>query len=110
MGGVPETPLRDHHQDIHSATGWSKLDTVWEGVSVDILPKGVDTSAEYVMAFSDGGYTTNVPIEELTGGGAWIVFRYDGAPLGEGTWRAGPTPRASPQLLEERKVGARGSN
>jgi len=68
-------------QDIHCVTGWSKLDTVWEGVSVDTLLEGVETSAEYVMAFSDGGYTTNVPLEELTGGRAWIVFKYDGAPL-----------------------------
>jgi hypothetical protein len=68
-------------QDIHCVTGWSKLDTVWEGVSVDTLLEGVETSAEYVMAFSDGGYTTNVPHEELTGGRAWIVFKYDGAPL-----------------------------
>ena len=68
-------------QDIHCVTGWSKLDTLWEGVSVDTLLEGVETSAEYVMAFSDGGYTTNVPLEDLTGGKAWIVFNYDGAPL-----------------------------
>jgi DMSO/TMAO reductase YedYZ molybdopterin-dependent catalytic subunit len=68
-------------QDIHCVTGWSKLDTVWQGVSVDTLLEGVDTSAEYVMAFSDGGYTTNLPLEDLTGGRAWIVFNFDGAPL-----------------------------
>ena len=68
-------------KDIHCVTGWSKLDTAWEGVSVDTLLEGVDTSAEYVMAFSDGGYTTNVPLEDLTGGKAWIVFNYDGAAL-----------------------------
>jgi DMSO/TMAO reductase YedYZ molybdopterin-dependent catalytic subunit len=62
-------------------TGWSKLDTSWEGVSVDHLLEGVETSAEYVMAFSDGGYTTNVPLEDLTGGKAWIVFNFGGAPL-----------------------------
>jgi DMSO/TMAO reductase YedYZ molybdopterin-dependent catalytic subunit len=68
-------------QDIHCVTGWSKLDTVWQGVSVDTLLEGVETSAEYAMAFSDGGYTTNLPLEDLTGGRAWIVFTYDGAPL-----------------------------
>jgi len=68
-------------QDIHCVTGWSKLDTSWEGVSVDHLLEGVETSAEYVMAFSDGGYTTNLPLEDLTGGKAWIVFNFDGAPL-----------------------------
>ena len=32
-------------------------------------------------AFSDGGYTTNLPLEDLTGGKAWVAFGYDGEPL-----------------------------
>src|SRR4029077_15499133 len=47
--------------DIHCVTKWSKLDTVWTGVSVDTLLEGVETTAEYVTAYSDGGYTTNLP-------------------------------------------------
>ena len=68
-------------RDIHCVTKWSKLDTVWEGVSVDTLLKGIETSAEYVMAFCDGGYTTNLPLADLTGGKAWIAFAFDGTPL-----------------------------
>lgn len=68
-------------RDIHCVTKWSKLDTVWEGVPVDVLLDGVDTSADFVMAFSDGGYTTNLPLADLTDGKAWVVFSYDGAPL-----------------------------
>src|SRR5947209_17123214 len=68
--------------DIHCVTKWSKLDTDWEGVSVDTLLEAIDTSAEYVTAFCDGGYTTNVPLDDLTGGKAWVAFRYDGEPLG----------------------------
>jgi DMSO/TMAO reductase YedYZ molybdopterin-dependent catalytic subunit len=68
-------------RDIHCVTKWSKLDTVWEGVSVDTLLEGVETAAEYVMAFSDGGYTTNLPLEDVTGGKAWVAVTYDGAPL-----------------------------
>jgi hypothetical protein len=41
--------------DIHCVTKWSKLDTTWTRVSVDTLLAGVETSAEYVTAFSDGG-------------------------------------------------------
>lgn len=62
-------------------TKWSKLDTVWRGVSVDTLLEGVETSAAYVMAYSDGGYTTNLPLEDVTGGKAWVVFAYAGQPL-----------------------------
>src|SRR5262245_57440574 len=68
-------------RDIHCVTKWSKLDTVWEGVSVDTLLDGVETEAEYVVAFCDGGYTTNLPLEDVTGGKAWVAFGYDGEPL-----------------------------
>ena len=68
-------------RDIHCVTKWSKLDTVWTGVSLDTLLGGVETSAEYVTAFSDGGYTTNLPLEDLTGGRAWIASSYDDEPL-----------------------------
>ena len=67
--------------DIHCVTKWSKFDTKWEGVSVDTLLDTVSYDAEYVVAFCDGGYTTNLPIEDVLGGKAWIVDTYDGEPL-----------------------------
>jgi DMSO/TMAO reductase YedYZ molybdopterin-dependent catalytic subunit len=67
--------------DIHCVTKWSKLDTNWEGVSVDALLEGVDTAAEHVVAWCDGGYTTNLPLEDVTGGKAWVAFQYGGEPL-----------------------------
>jgi DMSO/TMAO reductase YedYZ molybdopterin-dependent catalytic subunit len=71
--------------DIHCVTKWSKLDTVWEGVSVDTLlaeagARGVN-SAPYVLAVSDGGYTTNLPLADVTGGKAWVAVKYNGVPL-----------------------------
>ncbi len=39
------------------------------------------TAAEYVLAFSDGGYTTNLPLEDVTGGKAWVAYTYDSQPL-----------------------------
>jgi DMSO/TMAO reductase YedYZ molybdopterin-dependent catalytic subunit len=68
-------------KDIHCVTKWTKLDTVWEGISVDTLLQSVKTSAEYVMAFSDGGYTANIPLADITGGKAWIAFNFGGKPL-----------------------------
>jgi DMSO/TMAO reductase YedYZ molybdopterin-dependent catalytic subunit len=72
-------------KDIHCVTKWSKFDTVWEGVSIDTLiaaakPHGVEP-APYVVASSYGGYTTNVPLADLTGGKGWVAFGFDGAPL-----------------------------
>ena len=74
-------PAEEITVDIHCVTKWSKLDTVWKGVSVDSLLEGVDTAAEYVVAFSDGGYTTNMPLDEITGHKAWVAYEFDGQPL-----------------------------
>jgi DMSO/TMAO reductase YedYZ molybdopterin-dependent catalytic subunit len=67
--------------DIHCVTRWSKLDTTWTGVSLDVLLGAVSNDAPYALAFCDGGYTTNLPVADLTGGKAWVAFSYDGGPL-----------------------------
>ncbi|MBV8430576.1 MAG: sulfite oxidase-like oxidoreductase [Solirubrobacterales bacterium] len=67
--------------DIHCVTKWSKLDTTWKGVSVDTLLGHVSTDAKYVTAWSDGGYTTNLALEDVTQGRAWVAYEYDGQPL-----------------------------
>jgi DMSO/TMAO reductase YedYZ molybdopterin-dependent catalytic subunit len=67
--------------DIHCVTKWSKLGTRWEGVSLDTLLDGIDTSAEFVLAYCDGDYTTNLPLSDVLNGQAWLVHGFDGAPL-----------------------------
>jgi DMSO/TMAO reductase YedYZ molybdopterin-dependent catalytic subunit len=67
--------------DIHCVTKWSKLDTTWKGVSIDTLLKGVGTEARYVTAWCDGGYTSNLALEDVTGGRAWIAYEFGGEPL-----------------------------
>ncbi|MGB6601081.1 MAG: sulfite oxidase-like oxidoreductase [Candidatus Cybelea sp.] len=67
--------------DIHCVTRWSKLGTHWEGVSIDTLLSGVQTSAGFAMAHSYGGYSTNLPLPDLQGGKAWIAFRFGGKDL-----------------------------
>jgi DMSO/TMAO reductase YedYZ molybdopterin-dependent catalytic subunit len=67
--------------DIHCVTHWSKLGTSWTGVSLDTLLEGVDTGAHFALAHSYGGYTTNLPLDDLRGGRAWVAHTFDGAPL-----------------------------
>src|SRR3954467_13002958 len=74
-------PREEFTVDIHCVTKWSKLDTNWTGVSVDTLLDGIDTDAQHVVASCDGDYTTNVPLDDLTGGRAWVPHTYDGEPL-----------------------------
>jgi DMSO/TMAO reductase YedYZ molybdopterin-dependent catalytic subunit len=69
--------------DIHCVTTWSKLGTSFTGVSVDDLlaEVGVQPAATHVVAWSVTGYTTNLPLEHVTGGKAWIVWEHEGKPL-----------------------------
>src|ERR687892_2701676 len=53
-------PTETFTVDIHCVTKWSKLGTTWTGVSVDVLLEGVATEAEYLTAWCDGDYTTNL--------------------------------------------------
>ena len=76
-----ELPSQKFTVDIHCVTKWSKLDTTWRGVSVDTLLAAVETDAQWMTAWSDGGYTTNLPVADLTGGRAWVAYGYDGRPL-----------------------------
>ncbi len=76
-------PRESFTVDIHCVTKWSKLDTQWTGVSLDVLLAQAvpDANAGFVVAWSDGGYTTNLPLAEISGGKAWIAVEYDGQPL-----------------------------
>jgi DMSO/TMAO reductase YedYZ molybdopterin-dependent catalytic subunit len=74
-------PSEEIRTDIHCVTKWSKLDTKWEGVSIDTLLEGSQHDATHAMAFSDGDYTANVPLPDLLDGKAWVAFNYDGRPL-----------------------------
>ena len=74
-------PYEDFTTDIHCVTKWSKLGTTWRGVSLDTLLADVETAADYTMVHSFGGYTTNVPLEDLLDGKAWIAYKFDGEDL-----------------------------
>jgi DMSO/TMAO reductase YedYZ molybdopterin-dependent catalytic subunit len=70
--------------DIHCVTHWSKSDTRWRGVTVDRIFEAAgleEPPAPYVMAFCDGGYTTNLAVEDLLDGKALVAWDYDGEPL-----------------------------
>jgi DMSO/TMAO reductase YedYZ molybdopterin-dependent catalytic subunit len=78
---IRDLPSQEVTADIHCVTKWSKLDTRWQAVSLDTLLAQVEREARYVLAFSDGGYTTNLPLADVTGGRAWLAYGYDGSPL-----------------------------
>jgi DMSO/TMAO reductase YedYZ molybdopterin-dependent catalytic subunit len=69
--------------DIHCVTTWSKLDTSFTGISVDTLLEVAQPlpEATFIVEESTTRYTTNLPLDDVTGGKAWIVWEHEGKPL-----------------------------
>jgi DMSO/TMAO reductase YedYZ molybdopterin-dependent catalytic subunit len=80
---VRQLPGSVYSGDIHCVTTWSKLDTSFAGISVDTLLDAVQPrpEASFAVATSTTGYTTNLPIDDIRGGKAWIVWQHEGMPL-----------------------------
>jgi DMSO/TMAO reductase YedYZ molybdopterin-dependent catalytic subunit len=76
-------PPATYRGAIHCVTTWSKFDMTFDGVSVDTLLDlaGPRPEAAFVMARSHTGYTTNLPLSDVTGGKAWVAWTVDGKPL-----------------------------
>ena len=73
-------PQENVVKDIHCVTKWSKFDTKWRGVSLDEIMKlaGVDPQvATHLIAHSYDGYTTNLPLEDVTESKAMVAISYD---------------------------------
>ena len=80
---VQALPRSVFEGDIHCVTRWSKLGTSFAGVSADTLLEAAQPrpEASHVVAFCYGGYTTNLPLDDLRGGKAWVVWEHEGEPL-----------------------------
>ena len=81
FNALPQTEVT---VDIHCVTTWSKLDTHWQGVTIDALLEAAglhEPPTGYAMMHCDGGYTTNVPVEDLIDGKAMVATHFDGRPL-----------------------------
>ena len=78
-----QLPTQTFVVDIHCVTKWSKLDTRWEGVSLDTLFEHVelDRAALYLTAHCGGGYTTNMPLADVINGQAFVAYKYNDQPL-----------------------------
>jgi DMSO/TMAO reductase YedYZ molybdopterin-dependent catalytic subunit len=76
-------PAQDWTVDISCVTKWTKLDMRWRGVSVDTLLEHVDLdpAAAFMVAWCDGGYTTNLALADVLNGQAFVAWEYDGRGL-----------------------------
>jgi DMSO/TMAO reductase YedYZ molybdopterin-dependent catalytic subunit len=78
-----DLPRVEVTSDVHCVTRWSRFDNRWEGVAVrEILSRAhVQPEAVAVMAHSEGGYTTNIPLADLRDDQALLAFKHDGEDL-----------------------------
>jgi DMSO/TMAO reductase YedYZ molybdopterin-dependent catalytic subunit len=54
----------------------------------DALLEEAEPLEAYAMAYSYGGYSTNLAIEDLTDGKAWVVTEHEGAVAARARWPA----------------------
>jgi len=80
---LQKLPRKEIVCDLHCVTRWSQLDMKWEGVPFRTIAELVTPKAEarFVMQHCYGGYTTNLPLEELYEKDVLIAHKYDGLPL-----------------------------
>jgi len=70
-------------RDIHCVTKWSKFDTSWTGVRIrDLFERaGVQAEATHVMVHAEYGYTTNLPLDDITGDDSIVAYAFEGEPI-----------------------------
>ena len=76
-------PGSSYEGSIHCVTTWSKFGMSFTGVSIDTLLEMArpDATATHIVARCHTGYTTNLPLADVTDGRGWIVWEVDGQPL-----------------------------
>ena len=76
-------PSQQLTADIHCVTKWSKLDTLWTGVSVRHIWEMIDASpsATHVLVNAYHGFTANLPIEDFLRDGNLFAYEFGGNAL-----------------------------
>src|ERR1700730_13996218 len=69
--------------DFHCVTTWSRFDNRWEGVRVRDLMRQVKLKPEarHVFVLCDGGYTTNLTLEEFLDDDVMLAWGHNGRDL-----------------------------
>jgi DMSO/TMAO reductase YedYZ molybdopterin-dependent catalytic subunit len=78
-----QLPRTEQVSDFHCVTTWSRYDNRWEGVKVRDLMQLVKLkpAARNVFVLCDGGYTTNLALEEFLGDDVILAWGHDGKDL-----------------------------
>jgi DMSO/TMAO reductase YedYZ molybdopterin-dependent catalytic subunit len=84
-GEFQQLPRDQIKMDIHCVTRWSKVDTLWEGVSVRrLVVQGLiklKSTAQFVIQHAEYGYTANLPLETVLQENFLLATHFDGQPI-----------------------------
>jgi DMSO/TMAO reductase YedYZ molybdopterin-dependent catalytic subunit len=91
-------PQVEVFSDIHCVTTWSRFNNTWEGVSTRTIGEitGIKAEAHYVMVRAEGGFTTNLYLDDFFGEDALFALKHDGKPLA--AEHGGPVRLVVPRL------------
>ena len=80
---IQKLPKVEVRSDIHCVTTWTKLDNVWEGISIhDLVPDiGINAEAKFVIGHGEYGFTANLPIEDFMAEDVLLATHHNGEPL-----------------------------
>jgi DMSO/TMAO reductase YedYZ molybdopterin-dependent catalytic subunit len=80
-----QLPCSQVTMDIHCVTRWSKVDTLWEGVSVRTLVEQglikLKPAAKFVMQHAEYGFTVNLPLEVVLQENFLMATHFNGEPI-----------------------------
>jgi DMSO/TMAO reductase YedYZ molybdopterin-dependent catalytic subunit len=76
-------PMIQVTADMHCVTRWSRFDVRWEGVAFTEVARLANPrpEAKYVMVEAEQGYTSNVPLADLTRPTTLFALKHNGEPL-----------------------------
>src|SRR5690242_3590770 len=93
-------PRKKVFADFHCVTRWSRLGNLWEGVATrDLvaLAGGARPEARFALVRGyDGGWTTNLPLEDFLAEDALVATHHDGEPITSEHGGSCPPDRAPP--------------
>ncbi len=80
-----QLPQTDLTCDIHCVTGWTLLDSKWQGIQMRELMDvvGVTNKAAFVIFEAHEGYTTSIPIQEAQKNNVILAHRFSNKQLVE---------------------------
>lgn len=80
-----QLPRSQVKMDLHCVTRWSKVDTLWEGVSMrTLVERGLVKplpAAKYVLQHAEYGFTVNLPLEVVLQENFLLATHFNGQPI-----------------------------